>query len=348
MASTESAIGGGGFAGRIQRLAYAASSTVGAGSAGAACNELDFRAIASVGLAALIGLPLLLIVSLALDAPFAAPAAIACGYLAAAAALYARWRRGAALISCIVVVALTAIAPLLLMRGGIAISPATVVALLLAPLLLAAPALVRFLLSRAGGGARALMNNPPPTTIFSAADKSEENISSEKSFELSLVEIDRPPAGGATCFYSDAGDAVDFAARRLGPAAHDKNVTVSCDAGKALAAACDRQTLRRIACLIAASAIAASPSGGSVRLTARRLRGAILLRAASEKAEGAPALADGSSGDLATARALVEDSGGTLLVEQAHEQLCVSVRLDLAGLKMANETGESGVRRVAS
>jgi len=346
MASTESAIGGGGLAGRIQRLAYAASSAVGAGSAGTAGNELDFRAIASVGLAALIGLPLLLIVSLALEAPFAAPAAIACGYVAAAAALYGRWRRSAALISSIVIVALTAIAPLFLMHDGIAISPATILALLLAPLFLAAPALVRFLLSRAGGGARALINNPPPTTIFFAADKSEENIASEKSPELSLVEIDRTPAGGAASFHSDVGDAVDFAARRLGPAARDKNVTVSCDVGKALAAACDRQTLRRIACLIAASAIAASPSGGSIRLTARRLRGAILLRATS--AEDATALAESSSGDLATARALVEDSGGTLLVEQAHEQLCVSVRLDLARLKMANENGESGVRRVAS
>src|SRR5687768_4964460 len=60
---------------------------------------LTARALAGAGLTALALLPVLMLASLALQAPLAGPAAIALGYLAVAHALAVRRRRRAAALS---------------------------------------------------------------------------------------------------------------------------------------------------------------------------------------------------------------------------------------------------------
>jgi signal transduction histidine kinase len=344
MASTESVIGGGGLAGQIQRLAFVA---VGANPR-AAAKSLDLRAIASVGFASLIGLPLLLIASVALDAPFAAPAAIGCFYLAIAAAHRWERRRSAAAISAVVLIALAIVSPaMMLMQDESTLPAATLAALLLAPFLAAAPALMRALLQQ-------LQGSPGAPVVAASPDEPRQRDGRAENVPLTLnavvaqsaSETKRPTNEKIARFRTDAGEAIVFAMRRLAKTARDNNVTMIDDAAEgAAAAACDRQTLRRIACLVAAHAVAVTPSGGSVRLSARRLRGAVLLRVTCE-GESDASMADANAGDLAIARALVDGAGGTLLMERSNERACISVRLDLAPT-VANENCESGVRRVA-
>ena len=85
-----------------------------------------------------------------------------------------------------------------------------------------------------------------------------------------------------------------------------------------------------------------------MRLSARRLRGAILLRATSECDDAGFIGASMDDGDLAAARALVESAGGTLVTERSNGSASISVRLDPAPPIVANPRAESGVRRVAS
>jgi hypothetical protein len=105
-------------------------------------EDLTARAVAYTGLAALFGLPILMLASMLLDAPFAAPAAIALGYLATSYALASDHPRSAAAINAAVLVGLVVWAASSLVAGE-GVSPAGLAAALLAPFFAAAPAVAR-------------------------------------------------------------------------------------------------------------------------------------------------------------------------------------------------------------
>ncbi len=123
----------------FRALVLAAAPQLGA-SAG---DALAARAVACAGLAAVLGLPLLLLASLVLDAPLAVPASIASGYLAISHALASNRPHRAAFISGLVLAALVGWLILFLAEGDEPLSRTEVTAALLAPLFAAAPAFAR-------------------------------------------------------------------------------------------------------------------------------------------------------------------------------------------------------------
>jgi hypothetical protein len=104
---------------------------------------LTARALTSAGLAALALLPVLMLASLALQAPLAGPAAIALGYLAMAHAIALRRPRRAAALSIAVLSGFVAWTLLFFLVGGGPLSWGGLMAVSLAPLFAAAPALAR-------------------------------------------------------------------------------------------------------------------------------------------------------------------------------------------------------------
>ncbi len=110
-------------------------------------DTLAARAMASAGVAAVLGLPILLLASLALDAPLAVPAAIASGYLAISHALASNRPRRAAFISGIVFSGLVGWLIFYLVEGEEPLSRTGLAAALMAPLFSAAPAFARSLIA---------------------------------------------------------------------------------------------------------------------------------------------------------------------------------------------------------
>ena len=130
--------------GEVRRLARAVMPEWRDGAQrGASPDMRTAQALATVGAAALIGLPILMLASLLLHAPLAAPPAIALGYLATARALALHDPRQAALWTVAVLSGLIGWTLIYPLTGEHALSGAGLVAVLLAPLFAAAPALVR-------------------------------------------------------------------------------------------------------------------------------------------------------------------------------------------------------------
>ncbi len=130
-----------------EAFVLAAVPPLGEGSVfGTAGEGRDARAIAYSGLAALFALPVLLLASVLLGVPLAAPAAIALGYLASSYALASDRPRSAAAINGVVLVGLVVWAAGMLVTGD-GISRIAVATALVSPLFAAAPALARLLLA---------------------------------------------------------------------------------------------------------------------------------------------------------------------------------------------------------
>src|SRR3712207_3417117 len=110
-------------------------------------DSLTVRALAGAGLAAMAGLPLLMLASLGLGAPLAAPAGFALGYLAIAHAVSSRQPRRAAVLSVAVFSAFAGWTLLFGLTGQLHSWPGFVSALM-APAFAGAPALGRLLLVR--------------------------------------------------------------------------------------------------------------------------------------------------------------------------------------------------------
>ncbi len=104
-------------------------------------DNLMVRALGASGLAALTGLPILMIASIMLDAPLAMPAGLALGYLATSYALASRLRCATA-INAFVLVGLVIWLMSFLLAGG-ELSRTGLAAALLAPAFAVAPALAR-------------------------------------------------------------------------------------------------------------------------------------------------------------------------------------------------------------
>lgn len=122
-------------------------------------DDLTARAVAFAGLAALAGLPMLLLASMLFSAPFAVPAAIALGYLATSYALTSHHPRSAAAINMLVLTALVAWSLSCVLTGQ-GSARAELAAALLAPAFAAAPAMARFaILPRQDAAMRAALSN---------------------------------------------------------------------------------------------------------------------------------------------------------------------------------------------
>jgi len=389
-------------------------------------DALTARAMAGAGLAAILGLPLLLLSSLALGAPLAIPAAIASGYLAISHALASNRPRRAALISGFVLAALVGWLILYLAQGEDSLSRTGLTAALMTPLFAAAPALARSVLGRRGDDAsaaraaalqrvacldelapteavviadregavlaatqaakkrlrllpdtfeqpvasafdpagmpdvadalrRCRMRGAPVEMVLEDAGEGETATWVASPFEDGAVSLRlqatamrvaakaaddrrRPAAEASMSRACDLGEAVAFALRRARPRAAQMGIGIAVACDDALLAACDRQVGRRVAHLAIESTLAASGAGGAIRVDARRLKGIVLLRVMSERADDA--VDDDDASELATLRAVVDDAGGTLVVERNAGRATLSVRLALADVATTMERME--------
>jgi hypothetical protein len=135
------------------------------------------------------------------------------------------------------------------------------------------------------------------------------------------------PCMGSKC---DMQEAIAFALRRTGPRAQRLGVAVIVDAEAQLTVACDRQMCRRALKLLMDYAVTMSRFGGAVSISARQRRGVVLLRITTDAAMDAENGTRCLRGpELSAAGALVEQAGGTMLIERSAEGLSLSVRLDL-------------------
>ena len=300
-------------------------------------------ALAASGLAALVALPFLILTSLALGAPFAAPAAIALGYLVVAHATVFRQPRRAAAWSFGVFSGLAGWTFLLASTIGVPPSAAGLAALLIAPLFAVAPALARSLLSpgagRGSGAAprRAALagrsvgaDAPEPIAILPAADPA----ASHQTGASTVRAAASPQPAALRC---DMQEAISFALQRVGPKAKTGGVALICEGESDVAVASDRALCRRIVHTILDSALARSRPGDAVTVAARNLRGAVLLRVtlSSARETVADALALQQSPEFLALASIIDDAGGTIVFDGAAAGATISVRLASAADWMA-------------
>jgi len=302
-------------------------------------DDLVVRSLRGAGLAALLGLPLLLLASLMLDAPIAGPALIASGYLGIAFALQLNRPAQAAAISGIVLSGLFAWLLLCLASGAIPMAGPGLTAALLAPLFASAPTLARLVIASRADRAPAVRLANVVAREADVAPLPEPPRNEPRGIATSDL---RAPASDAAALPScDVEDAVRFALRHVRPKADAKRISLDDETEADLAAACDQQTCRRILCALLDHVVGHTAAGGAVSVSARGARGVVLLRARSDSRAAPGSMSDQP---LAAARAMVEAAGGTLVEDCARDGLSLSARLDLAAIRMAMNlpTGSTG------
>ncbi len=299
---------------------------------GASANDvLTARAVASVGIVALVGLPFLMLSSMLLDAPLAVPAAIASGYLLLSQALLSRHRRRAALIDAALLCGLVGwLIAFLVGRGG-ELSQAALTAALLAPVFAAAPAFARSIIAQRRTDSAHIRRNAAsegPVQVLNVAEPARGVEPWRGDGEVAVAKA--RPAIAPLQPVADLGAAIDFALRRAKAKVALRKIALI-EAGEPdISVACDRQALRRIVCRLIDAALAECEAS-SVRIVSRKLKGAALLRvsAESETSDGIGA-ADESTPETMAPRELIEAAGGTLVVDRDVCGVTWSVRLDLA------------------
>jgi hypothetical protein len=319
-------------------------------SGGAGSPTSDPRSVvslASVGLLGLASLPILMLASIAANAPLAGPAVISLGYIAAAHAL-AGGQDGRALRWMVAVfAALVAWSALLPLFGDISPDSGGLIAALLAPLLAAAPALTRKMIpggprppSRPNTGVpgRNEVTRPPETNRGRLDESAMSGRTSDESGRIAFASRQPVPPSDA----SDLLDAVGFGLRHVGPRARSKAIRLICSTESDLAVAADRQVCRRLACALLAEAVRASPIGAAVQISGRRLKGAILLRVLCAREADQEGLPTKSRFDVTAIRAMVEPLGGTVLPSRSAEGESLSLRLAPAALGVRQAPREPG------
>jgi hypothetical protein len=388
-------------------------------------------AFAGVGLGGLFGMPVLLIVSVLLDAPLAAPAAIALGFLATAHALaFGRQRRAAAW-SFAVLAGLIVWTLLFLVRDAGGSSWAAFAAALAAPIFAGAPVLARHLAAgrenprddasrrdvasldelapseavlfvdrdgrllagtRAGRAALALpadagaedighafLLEDRPALIDAIARcrdgaaaielilrRAGEN-EGDRSIAVTVAargprrlmlrlrpSAEPAPLGPPTVpesptqpaatapphlteapLASDIAEAAAFAWRRIKPNSAARAVAVAFEIDPDLSAACDRRDLRRVLCLLLDCVLRSAAPRTRIVVSARRSRGAVLLRARSAGGDPQAAAPPDENVCRASLEEAVDQAGGTIVVEECETGAIVSVRLAIAPSNMA-------------
>jgi hypothetical protein len=145
----------------------------------------------------------------------------------------------------------------------------------------------------------------------------------------SLCQALEPPSAAAGCW--DLQEAVSFAVRRVGARAKASGVTLLCEGDSEVLAQCDRRDCRRIAHSLIEAVVAQCSAGGLVRVSARNLRGAVLLRVSARRGAGDLDWAL----DLAALGEMIDQAGGTLVAERSVEVESFSVRLASAERRLA-------------
>lgn len=295
--------------------------------AAAESGDLTVRALRAAGFAALAALPLLLLASLMLSVPLAGPALIASGYLGAAFMLATDRSLQADLVCGIVLAGLLGWTFLCFATETV---PAAwdVPAALLAPCFAAAPALVRIALGRGDAG------RPPHRGATPCRSGDEAPPAQRRTTPLRGSACTKggagAPAAMSAAFMSDVGEAIEFARRSAERRAAARDIRLRPHVEAGLLAACDRQTSRRIARALLDCGIMFTPMGGYLTMSARKLPGVVLLRVRAEPHEGdVKAARNAIAQHVAGVRLLVEGAEGTL-IQDAGEEMSLSVRLPLA------------------
>jgi hypothetical protein len=142
-------------------------------------------------------------------------------------------------------------------------------------------------------------------------------------------------AQNAVC---DIDDAVAFALRRIANKAAARGIAVVASGEEGLSAACEQRACRRMLSILVEGAIDAAGGKAAISVTARRLKGIVLLQvcvqgagSGTERAARLRSLVDQS-----VAREMAEAAGGTLLIEEMPDGARASIRLALAPPTMAN------------
>ena len=290
-------------------------------------DGLTAQALAAGGLAALLGLPILLLASVTTEAPLAVPAIIALAYLAAAQALSfgrARLADGWSAAAAGGFVLWTAFYGVL---GDAPQSLSGMAAALAVPLFAVAPALAqRFLASRNGCEPGAADEDGGDRDGLAASRAEPRSDPARLRAEAANVEQPSiPPA--ASC---EIAVGIGFALTHAGAQAKAAGVALFHDQDYGLSVACDRALCRRILVTLVRDAVAASRAGEEVFLSAKGVRGAVLIRI-EYRARSGDRLAEGpGAADVAldAAREWVEGAGGTLLrTVDAKGDVTLSIRL---------------------
>jgi hypothetical protein len=145
----------------------------------------------------------------------------------------------------------------------------------------------------------------------------------------SVCQALEPPSAAARCW--DLQEAVGFAVRCVGARAKARGVTLLCEGDSEVLAGCDRRDCRRIAHGLIEAVVAHTSAGSLVRVSARSLRGAVLLRVSARRGAGEL----DSALDLAALGEMIDRAGGTLVAERSAEVESFSVRLALAERRLA-------------
>ncbi len=299
-------------------------------------DELAVRSLQGAGCAALLGLPLLLLASLMFETPVAGPALIASGYLGIAFALQSERPGRAAVMSGIVVLGLVAWLLLCLASGAIPVAGPGLMAALLTPLFASAPTLARLVIR-----SRAMRAAPPAGIAAREVDAAPSQEILREPDGIPHAESRARTAVAVAVPSCDVGEAVRFALRHIRRQAEAKRISLMVEAEADLGAACDQQTCRRLLCALLDHIVGCASADAGASLSARKVRGVVLLRV---RAEGCHVAGAAKGLSLAVARAMVEAAGGTLVEDRAREGWSLSARLDLAAIEVAMNppTGSKG------
>jgi hypothetical protein len=137
------------------------------------------------------------------------------------------------------------------------------------------------------------------------------------------------PTAASRC---DISDAIAFALRHAAQKAEARRILLVPTVDPDVAAACDRQIGRRIVSHLLETLLTASRPTATIHVLARRLKGVVLIRAQCEAAAEESGSCEGSpvEENIATMEGMVEEAGGTLIVDRQSGGLVMSIRLDLA------------------
>ena len=139
-------------------------------------------------------------------------------------------------------------------------------------------------------------------------------------------------------------EAVGFAMRRVAPEAKKRGVTLIFRGAGDAGAACDTTLCRRIVVLGLETGAAAGAPGAAIDIGVRRLKGVVLVRLACPLDEGAaaPAAAEFEARIRRTGlRELVDQAGGSLLVERPDGAVGLAIRLPSADAAPSDHTAIS-------
>jgi hypothetical protein len=131
---------------------------------------------------------------------------------------------------------------------------------------------------------------------------------------------------------ADIGEASGFALKHASHKSKTKELRVTSDLNRADALGCDRQVARRIASLVIGAAFDTCEIGATIHIETRALRGVVLLRTTTSPRK--PVMETASKADnrfdMTALQTLIDSIGGTLVLEQRHDESVASVRLPLA------------------